>query len=114
MDVSSNCGVPLVRRAFDLVRLAVVLSSGLVSVSNGSVGPTCVGDCDNSGAVTVDELVKGVSIALGTLPVDQCPRFDCSSPKPGSLSLRGAAWGPPTDSSTPPPLSRWIRTAPCW
>ena len=27
--------------------------------------------------VTVDELVKGVNIALGSLSLDQCPRFDC-------------------------------------
>jgi hypothetical protein len=45
--------------------LAVVLSTSLVSVSDavlptGSAGPTCVGDCDSSGAVTVDELVRGV------------------------------------------------------
>lgn len=69
--------------AFAAVLFAVVLSSGFVSVSNaalpiGSAGPTCVGDCDNSGAVTINELVKGVSIALGTLPLDQCPRFDCN------------------------------------
>jgi hypothetical protein len=44
----------------------------------GETVPTCVGDCDNSGAVTIDELVKGVSIALGTLPLDQCPQFDCT------------------------------------
>jgi hypothetical protein len=41
--------------------------------------PTCVGDCDEGGAVTVDEVLKGVGIALGTLPLDQCPRFDCNA-----------------------------------
>ena len=81
--VSSNCGVNLVRRAVTPLFLAVVLSSGFVSVSaaalpTGGVGPTCVGDCDNSGAVTVDELVNGVNIALGTQPLDQCRRFDCN------------------------------------
>ncbi len=59
--------------------LAVVLNVGFASVSIptlavGSVGPTCVGDCDGSAAVTVAELAKGVSIALGTLPLEQCPR----------------------------------------
>ncbi len=81
--VSSNCGMPLVRRAFTLLFLAGVLSSGFVSVSNaalpaGNAGTTCVGDCDDNGAVTVDELVKGVSITLGTLPLDRCPRLDCN------------------------------------
>jgi hypothetical protein len=43
----------------------------------GSSAPTvCTGDCDQSGDVTVAELVRGVSIALGTLALDQCPAFD--------------------------------------
>jgi len=79
--VSSNSGVRLVRHGLPLALLAVVLPCGVVSVSDaalvGDLGSTCVGDCDASGAITVDELVRGVSIALGTLPLDQCPRFDC-------------------------------------
>jgi hypothetical protein len=38
----------------------------------------CVGDCDGGGTVTVDELVKGVTIALGTAALDLCPEFDIS------------------------------------
>ncbi|HUI25956.1 MAG TPA: hypothetical protein VL403_07700 [Candidatus Kryptonia bacterium] len=38
----------------------------------------CVGDCDSNHKVTVEELVKGVNIALGTLTLDQCPAFDCN------------------------------------
>jgi nucleoside-diphosphate-sugar epimerase len=38
--------------------------------------PACVGDCDGHGTVTVDELVRGVNIALGNLPLDSCPSFD--------------------------------------
>lgn len=38
----------------------------------------CVGDCSNDGAVTVDELLMGVNIALGTLSLDQCALFDMS------------------------------------
>jgi Protein of unknown function (DUF1566)/NHL repeat len=72
--------VLLVRCASTVALLTVALSAGVVSVANavGSVGPTCIGDCDNGGAVTVDELVKGINIALGTLPLDQCPQFDCN------------------------------------
>ena len=40
-------------------------------------GP-CYGDCDHSGTVTVDELVKGVNIALGNLAPDECPAFNCN------------------------------------
>jgi hypothetical protein len=46
-----------------------------VAFSQGQ--PTaCVGDCNDNGAVTVDELVKGVNIALGTLTVQDCAAFD--------------------------------------
>ena len=74
--VSSNSGVRLVRHGLPLALLAVVLPCGVVSVSDaalvGDLGSTCVGDCDASGAITVDELVNGVSVALGMLPLDQC------------------------------------------
>lgn len=46
--------------------------------STPTLGP-CVGDCDHSGTLTVDELVKGVNIALGNLTLDQCPMFDCNA-----------------------------------
>ena len=36
----------------------------------------CVGDCDGKGTVTVDELVKGVTIALGEASIEECPSFD--------------------------------------
>ncbi len=36
----------------------------------------CVGDCGDDGAVTVDEIITGVNIALGVAPADQCPQFD--------------------------------------
>ena len=53
-------------------------SATLVTRATGDAGPTCVGDCDNGGSVTVDEIVTGVNIALDTLPLDQCPGFDCN------------------------------------
>jgi hypothetical protein len=37
--------------------------------------PRCPGDCDGNGKVTVAELVRGVGIALGTLPLSACPAF---------------------------------------
>jgi len=39
--------------------------------------PACIGDCNESGRVTVDELVMGVNIALSTATLDQCQAFDC-------------------------------------
>src|SRR5512144_2279746 len=46
------------------------------AVSAAAVG--CVGDCDGGGSVTVDEIVTGVNIALGSLSLDRCPSFDCA------------------------------------
>lgn len=42
------------------------------------VGATCVGDCSGDGSVTVDELIRGVNIALGSAAVAQCPSFDAN------------------------------------
>ena len=39
----------------------------------------CAGDCNDDGSVTVDELVSGVSIALGHLPADSCRAIDLNA-----------------------------------
>lgn len=36
---------------------------------------TCVGDCNADGRVTVDEILRGVNIALGNQSIDDCPSF---------------------------------------
>jgi hypothetical protein len=36
----------------------------------------CVGDCNGDGAVTIEELVRGVTIALDIVPLEVCPVFD--------------------------------------
>ncbi|MDX2168581.1 MAG: hypothetical protein SF182_16025 [Deltaproteobacteria bacterium] len=36
----------------------------------------CVGDCNGDGQVTINELITGVNIALGSSPVSACPSFD--------------------------------------
>lgn len=41
-----------------------------------TTAPPCAGDCDGNGDVTVDELVKGVNIALGSTELVACPAFD--------------------------------------
>ena len=45
------------------------------SVAWAQVG-TCAGDCNHDDSVTVDELVTGVRMALGTVPVGRCPDLD--------------------------------------
>jgi len=36
----------------------------------------CVGDCDESQTVEINELIRGVNIALGTLALGECKSFD--------------------------------------
>ncbi|HYD50554.1 MAG TPA: hypothetical protein VEB21_19515, partial [Terriglobales bacterium] len=45
----------------------------------------CLGDCDGSEAVTVDELVHGVNLALGAAETESCPPFDGS--RDGSVTV---------------------------
>jgi YVTN family beta-propeller protein len=40
------------------------------------VPSACAGDCDDDGKVSVDELIRGVDMALGTLAVNACAAFD--------------------------------------
>jgi len=46
---------------------------GTVSIT---VSGVCGGDCNTDGVVTVDELIRGVDIALGTLQMNTCEPFD--------------------------------------
>jgi hypothetical protein len=80
LEVSRRLGVTErspVRRArfgFVLLALAVLL---VLQRAPASAQPTgCTGDCNDSGSVTVDELLKGINIALGTLPLSQCSSLD--------------------------------------
>lgn len=40
--------------------------------------PTCAGDCNRDGKVTINELVTAVNIALGSQPLTMCPSLDTS------------------------------------
>jgi hypothetical protein len=39
-------------------------------------GPAAVGDCNRNGVVVIDEIIRGVNIALGSAPVSECTPFD--------------------------------------
>jgi hypothetical protein len=41
-----------------------------------TTGASSAGDCDDDGVTSVDELVRGVGIALGAAPLDGCPAAD--------------------------------------
>jgi hypothetical protein len=52
------------------------LGSNSVTVFVREPPAACIGDCSADGQVTVDELVKGVNIALGTALLSDCAAFD--------------------------------------
>lgn len=55
---------------------ALGIIAGTVSPCTEGCETLCVGDCNRNRLVTVDELVTGVTIALGTRPIGDCPTFD--------------------------------------
>jgi hypothetical protein len=52
------------------------LSPEVTPTPTATSRPVCAGDCNEDGDVAVDELVRGVNIALGGQPVDTCPSLD--------------------------------------
>lgn len=60
-----------------VVLLATLLAGPLAAPARGQdCVAGCTADCDDDGRVTVDELLKAVSVALGTAPVDACATAD--------------------------------------
>src|SRR5262245_39630479 len=58
---------------------ALHLAAGLILVLALLVhqaGAICPGDCDGNGNVTVNEIIQGVSIALGQGSTTTCPAID--------------------------------------
>lgn len=53
--------------------------TGSATATATAATPPCIGDCNHSGEITVNELIAGVDIALGTAPLTTCPAFDCTS-----------------------------------
>jgi hypothetical protein len=51
--------------------------AALVIACGSARAQECVGDCDGNGMVTINELILGVSIALGNQPITACGAFDC-------------------------------------
>lgn len=90
--------------------IALALVVLVTSTPSASLGrPSCLGDCSESGYVTVADLVTGVNIALGASPVSHCPAFDGGS---GAVTIdvlvtavRNALQGcpQPTPTVTPEP-----------
>jgi len=71
----------LVLRSFALLFALqlIAMATGTATHAASPTADVCVGDCDRDDTVTVDEVVKGINIALGNLPIEACPVFDRDS-----------------------------------
>lgn len=71
--------------------IPVTVTGGRIAIANFTPPPTptpsasCLGDCNADASVTVDELVRGVGIAIGRAPLSECPTWDASGD--GTLSI---------------------------
>ncbi len=63
--------------AYAQAGLAAICATGLAPAQCSPV--RCLGDCDGNDQVTVDELVRGVDVALGNQSVTTCPNFDLNN-----------------------------------
>ncbi len=54
--------------------LSIAVASAVLAMTAPVLA--CPGDCNADGAVAVDEVVRGVTIALGSAPLATCPAFD--------------------------------------
>jgi hypothetical protein len=59
-------------------RIAGVVALLALLVSGRAAFGACAGDCGSDGTVTVNELIVGVNMALGTAGAGQCAAFDSS------------------------------------
>jgi hypothetical protein len=50
--------------------------TGAIEILASTEQPPCVGDCDGSGTITVNELVRGVTISVESASLDTCNDFD--------------------------------------
>lgn len=67
---------PLSRRG----RSAALLAALVIGWNLPPAQALCIGDCDDDGRVTIDELIRGVTIALGIAELETCPEYTCSTP----------------------------------
>ena len=100
------------RRSF-----AAGVALAAVALAPASVTAACTGDCDASSDVTIDELVRGITIALGDREITWCPAFDRDANKSVTVDeltagVVAALHGCPVATSTATPTPTTSPTAP--
>ena len=106
------------------LRLAALLScvwlASPARTTTATALTVCVGDCGADGEVTVDELILGVNIALGNVPLDHCSVFDVDGSGEVEVNelivgvnnaLNGCPVAIPTHTPTEPPPATASATA---
>ncbi len=94
-----------------MLRSLLITAISLVSLQTPSAAHACTGDCDGGGSVTVDEIVRGVTIALGDAAVELCTAADANVD--GAITVEeivraiGHALGgcPPAPTPSPSPTA---------
>lgn len=97
------------------------LAGALAALAVAASAPAlaCVGDCNRDVSVTVDEVVFGVNIALGSAQLDACPAFDADGNDAVTVdelitaigfALTGCPAASPTSTSSPLPTRTLTET----
>jgi len=105
---TTNPGVRHARLAF--------LTGVLVAVFATATLAQCVGDCSSDNEVTVNEIIVGVNIVLGTSSLDSCPSFDVDQSGDVTINeiiaaVNNALFGCPQLGPTDTPLPTIIPTS---
>ena len=88
--------------SLSMALLSVALLTGQANAASNSI--SCIGDCNGDGAVTVDEIIYGVNIALQGF--GDCPALDCNTNNLGIIenclisAVNNAQAGCPSPSPT--------------
>ena len=80
------------------------LATGGVGIAAPHIAPAaCVGDCNGSGDVTVNEIILMVNIALGTFPVESCQAGDPDGS--GDITINEIVTAVNNDTNGCPPMA---------
>ncbi|MEO8605769.1 MAG: hypothetical protein ABI629_24585 [bacterium] len=91
------------RRMPLLPRCAVGAAALVLSWCAVAAAQNCVGDCGGDGRVTIDDLVRGVEIALGGATVANCAAMDANDDGAVTIEELVAAVTAALDGGTPAP-----------
>ena len=98
----------------------IVAVAAVVLVSGGEASAACAGDCSGDGEVTVNEVITGVTIALGSVEVGACGAMDANGDGQVTIdeligaingALGGCAAATPS-ASTPTPTATAMPATP--